>query len=124
MRLSLIAAVSIGAIAGALLRFGFQRWLNVSTLSPMGTFIVNVAGSMLIGFLVGSFGHRPVGAWYYGMTAGFCGSLTTFSSITMEVFEMFRLKEVVRAAAYLLATFALGMAGVVLGYWLGMKMHR
>ncbi|MCS6896015.1 MAG: CrcB family protein [Bacteroidia bacterium] len=124
MRFSLITAVSVGAVAGALVRFGFQRWLNASVLSPLGTLIVNVLGSILIGFLVGGFGHRTAGVWYYGMTAGFCGSLTTFSSITMEVFEMVRLEEGLRAVAYVLTTFTLGILGVGMGYWLGIKILR
>lgn len=122
MRFMLVAAISIGAVGGALLRYWAQRSLNLSALSPAGTLMVNLAGSLLLGFIVGGLGHRADTSWYYGITAGFCGSLTTFSSITLEAFEMIRLMESFRAILYLAFTIGLGMIALIVGYWAGSRL--
>lgn len=122
MRLSVIVAVGIGAMIGALLRFWAQRSLNLSALSPTGTLLVNIVGSFILGIMTGGLAHKGGTAWYYAITAGFCGSLTTFSSITMEVFEMIQLSEIPRALAYLAFTIGLGMLGFITGYWSGSKL--
>lgn len=122
MRLPLLVAVSVGAVGGALLRYWAQRSLNLSGLSPAGTLLVNLVGSLILGFVVGGLGHRADTSWYYGITAGFCGSLTTFSSITLEAFEMIRLTESIRAILYLSLTVGLGMIAFVVGYWAGTKL--
>lgn len=123
MRLSVIVAVGIGAMIGALLRFWAQRSLNLSALSPAGTLLVNVVGSFVLGIMSGGLAHKGGTAWYYAITAGFCGSLTTFSSITLEIFEMIRLSESLRAVAYIALTISLGMLGFVAGYWSGTKLE-
>ncbi|MCX7606784.1 MAG: CrcB family protein [Bacteroidia bacterium] len=119
---SLTGAVSIGAIFGALLRFWMQRWFNSSTLTPLGTFLVNSAGAFVLGLTVGWVGQKAHTPWFYGITAGFCGSLTTFSSIVLELFEMIRLEEPFRAIVYLTLTVIVGMMSLLLGYWLGSKL--
>lgn len=116
--------VGSGAVIGALMRFWVQRHLNSSLLSPSGTLLVNILGSAVLGFLVGGFGDRAGTAWYYGMSAGFCGSLTTFSSIALELFEMGRLQEPLRAGAYFLITIALGMGALIGGYMLGTYLRK
>ncbi|MCX7764499.1 MAG: CrcB family protein [Bacteroidia bacterium] len=124
MRLSLMAGIGLGAVAGALMRHWMQRTLNYSIFSPFGTLLVNIIGSAALGFIVGGrfFGSGSVG--HYALTAGFCGSLTTFSSITLEVFEMIRVGEMLRAVGYTLFTFILGMLGLIGGYWLGVRFFR
>lgn len=88
----------------------------------MGTFVVNVVGSFVLGIVVGAFAHRLQGPLFYGVTAGFCGSLTTFSSLVMELFEMLRMGEPVRAAIYILASLILGLVGLAVGYVLGVRL--
>ncbi len=122
MRLTVIAAVGVGAMIGALLRLWAQRALNLSALSPVGTLLVNIIGSFVLGVMSGGLAHKAGTAWYYAITAGFCGSLTTFSSITMEVFKMIQLLETLRAFAYLAFTIGLGMLGFITGYWSGSKL--
>ncbi|MCS6790591.1 MAG: CrcB family protein [Bacteroidia bacterium] len=119
----LIGAVAVGAIIGALLRFGLQRIGNTSSLYPVGTLFVNVGGSFVLGLVVGWVGVQPY-PWFQGITAGFCGSLTTFSSISLETFFMLREGLYWRAGAYILLTLGLGLIGLALGYGLGTKLQK
>ncbi|MEN2992344.1 MAG: CrcB family protein [Bacteroidia bacterium] len=112
-------AISAGAVAGALLRFWLQRWLNTSALTPLGTLLANLSGAFLLGLvlrLVSSTAHPN---WFALLTAGFCGSFTTFSALTMELFEMARAQAWTRAALYTFGTFGLGLISFVSGYYLG-----
>lgn len=110
-----VGAVSVGAIAGALVRFWAARWLNLSALNPIGTFFVNMVGAFLLGFVVGYFSTKPYSPTYYGLAAGFCGSLTTFSSLVFELHEMLQLGAFARAGLYIVASLGLGLAAFVLG---------
>jgi len=79
--------VVLGAAAGAPLRYLTDRMLRVrfgATL-PWGTFTVNVAGSALLGFLVGAAASAPMLA---AVGTGFCGALTTYSTFGAETLEL------------------------------------
>lgn len=121
--MKLVGAVAIGAILGALLRFWLQRLANASPLYPTGTLFVNVIGSFILGLVVGWAGVQPH-PWFQGISAGFCGSLTTFSSISLETFLMLREGLYWRAGAYILLTLALGLLGLSIGYGLGSKLRK
>ncbi len=78
----LIAAVSVGGIAGTLLRFATGNWINANWPRHFytATLAVNIVGCLLIGVLYGLFLIRPevpieVRA---GLIVGFLGGLTTF----------------------------------------------
>lgn len=88
---------------------------------PAGTLLVNGSGAFVMGFLAGlsQKGLSPV--WFYGATAGLCGSFTTFSSIMLEIFEMLRLGQLTQAALYLLVTIVTGLLALAGGYSLGIK---
>jgi CrcB protein len=85
---------------------------GASTRLPLGTLVVNVTGSVLLGLVVGwgvSDDMRLV------VGTGFCGGYTTFSTY---VFDLVRLAEegaVRTATAYLAATTVLTLAGAALG---------
>lgn len=117
--LTLIGAIAVGAIAGALLRFWLQRYLNLSAFSPIGTFLVNMGGSFILGLVTGYFAYKHFSPLFYGISAGFCGSFTTFSSISMEIFTLFRLHNPIRGAMYGLITAIGGLIAVAVGYALG-----
>ncbi|MCS7297932.1 MAG: CrcB family protein [Bacteroidia bacterium] len=119
MRGGLLVAIGVGAIGGALLRFWAQRQFNLSTLSPLGTFLVNMVGAFVLGILTALFDKESEEYIFYGLSTGFCGSLTTFSSITLEVFEMLRLEKFWQAALYLSLTIVLGVMILGGGYWIG-----
>lgn len=79
---------------------------------PMGTFIINVAGSFLLGLLV--FHPAFAGALNkdvsIGIGVGFLGSFTTFSTFEYETLQLLEERKVALAAAYVLSSFVLGFA--------------
>jgi CrcB protein len=86
--LPLIVAVSVGGIAGTLLRFATGNWVNANWPRHFytATLAVNIVGCLLIGVLYGLFLIRPevpieVRA---GLMVGFLGGLTTFSSFSLD----------------------------------------
>ena len=80
-----IAAVALGASAGALARWGAGLWLNARwTGFPLGTLLVNVVGGFLIGMALEWFGRMPNEMAKLLLVTGFLGGLTTFSSFSGE----------------------------------------
>ena len=91
-----IAAICIGASAGALARWQLGLWLNPSSMSfgslslPWGTLAANLIGGYLVGVCVAVFQAMPEldPAWRLALVTGFLGALTTFSSFSAEVVGM------------------------------------
>ena len=87
-----IILVSTGAAIGASLRWGLGLWLNslFSTLA-FGTLVANFIGCFWMGILVAAFWLFPQFSpeWRLFLVTGFLGALTTFSSFSGEVIELF-----------------------------------
>lgn len=85
--LAAFAAVGIGAVLGAWLRWGLSYWLNprIEHL-PLGTLVANVAGGYLVGIAVAVFAAHPALTpfWRLLVVTGFLGGLTTFSTFSAE----------------------------------------
>jgi fluoride exporter len=85
--------------------------------------VVNVVGCLLLGYVAARLtraAHQAV-LWRDGLGTGFCGGLTTFSTLMVEVVEMLRRDRIVVAAVYVAVSLALGFAAYELGRRLG---HR
>jgi fluoride exporter len=80
--------VSVGALAGANLRYFVSRLSAklISTNFPYGTLLINVTGSLLVGFFLAWTTERVLvdPKWRLLIAIGFCGSYTTFSSFAYE----------------------------------------
>jgi len=120
----ILLGISGGAIGGALLRYAVQKVGNTAFTHPYGTLLVNIVGSFIMGFVAGFFSDKSYSIWYYTVSTGFCGSFTTFSSISMEVFEMIRMGACWRAFGYVGASLVSGLMAVGLGWWLGLQVSR
>ena len=85
--------VSVGALAGANLRYFLSRFAAklISTNFPYGTLIINVTGSLLLGFFLAWTTERVLvdPKWRLLVAIGFCGSYTTFSSFAYETMAYF-----------------------------------
>lgn len=80
-----VAAVAVGASAGALARWCAGLWLNARWSGfPLGTLLVNVVGGFLIGMALEGFARMPNEMARLLLVTGFLGGLTTFSSFSGE----------------------------------------
>jgi CrcB protein len=115
------ALVGAGGFLGALLRYGLiglvDRLLPI-TAFPYGTLAVNVLGCLAIGVLAGLAEARHLFGAEVRLFAmvGLLGGFTTFSSLGLEVFGMFRGGEAYGALANVAAHLALGLPAVWLGF--------
>lgn len=88
-----VTAICVGASSGALLRWALGLGLNpLFSGFPLGTLAANLLGGFLMGIVlavVSVWSDMPV-ALRLLLTTGFLGGLTTFSSFSGEVFNLFQ----------------------------------
>ncbi len=111
----LLLAVAAGGVAGGLCRAGLEKALPVGAHGwPWATFVVNVAGTFLLGYLATRLQERLPPSTYKRplLGTGFCGALTTFSTLQLETIELVRDGRAVVAAAYLVASIVAGLLAV------------
>ena len=114
--------VCLGAALGAPARYLTDRAIQSrhDTLFPWGTFAVNVAGSLILGVLVGAATHRVAPpALVAALGIGFCGALTTYSTFGYETVRLVEDGARLFAACNVAASLAAGLAAATLGYTLG-----
>lgn len=82
-----VLLVAVGAAVGAPLRYLADRLVQArhDTVFPWGTFTVNIAGSALLGFLAALSTTGGVSAL---VGIGFCGALTTYSTLGYETLRL------------------------------------
>ncbi|MBM7508720.1 CrcB protein [Nocardioides salarius] len=105
--------VALGGAGGAALRWRLGARLD-SAAFPRGTLLANLAGSLLLGLLVGLAlrGHALA-----LLGTGFCGALTTYSSFAVQAHDLGR-----RAAAYALVTLVGSLLLCALGFMVGSRL--
>ncbi|CAN5490245.1 N/A [soil metagenome] len=120
-----VLSVALGGAFGAVARY----LINVSPLAnvfekfPFPTFVINVIGSFLIGFLMIVFADKVVVNDNVRMAVivGFLGAFTTFSTFEVEIFGLVREKQMLLAFLYLGLSVIVGFAGVLAGVALGRR---
>jgi fluoride exporter len=112
-----LGAIFLGGAVGALVRGALVEAVGEGAPSwPWVTFGVNIAGALLLGYFVTRLQERlPLSTYKRPLLAtGFCGALTTFSTLQLELLKMLDAGRLGFAIAYLLASIAAGYAGVQL----------
>lgn len=96
-------SVMIGGGLGSLLRFLISSF----GFLPFATVFINIVGSFILGFLTFFFLDRPEVPpdLRFGLTAGFCGGFTTFSTFSVEVYAMVLDNHIGQAAFYVFGQF-------------------
>ncbi len=114
-----VILIALGAVLGANLRYAVSRGTArlVSASLPYGTLIINVTGSLLLGFILVWTSERVLAdpRWRMFLAVGFCGSYTTFSSYTFETYTLFEQGHVGLAAANFAANNLVSFLGVLIG---------
>jgi CrcB protein len=114
-----VVAISLGAAAGALLRWFFGLMLNsLFPTMPLGTLTSNLVGGYLIGVAVAFFAiHNELAPeWRLLVITGFLGGLTTFSTFSAEVTTLIQQGRLAWAgatiSAHVIGSIAMTMLGI------------
>ena len=112
-------AISIGAVLGANARYFVGGWITdrFGTSFPVGTLLINVTGSFVIGLFLTLIGERLVVAdWWRPLVAiGFLGSYTTFSTFSFETLALAQAGSWWLALLNIVASVGGALGGVYLG---------
>ncbi len=110
--------VALGAAAGAPARFAVSHVLRerLATTPPVGTLTVNVVGSLVLGLLVGA---GVSGSALALVGVGFCGALTTFSTLALELWDAIEDDRPAEAVVLVVLSLTLGLGAAYLGVVLG-----
>jgi CrcB protein len=86
--------VGMGSFIGGNARYILARWVGglIDARFPLGTFLINVGGSFLLGFLGGLLATRALpnaDSLRLALGVGFCGGFTTFSTFEYETHAIF-----------------------------------
>ncbi|WP_124726452.1 fluoride efflux transporter FluC [Staphylospora marina] len=113
-----MAWMAAGGFLGAIARHVIQSHVSSRRTSkwPLGTLIVNVSGSFLLGWIAASPIFEPM-ALFLG--TGFMGAFTTFSTLKLESVTLFRRGEGRTGLLYLGLTYLAGMGAAWLGFLIG-----
>ena len=105
---------------GAVLRFLVDRTVSgrIDSSFPYGTFVVNISGALLLGFLSG-LALSPQLALLIG--TAFVGSYTTFSTWMLETQRLSEERQVRPAVANIVMSLMVGVAAAALGMWIGLR---
>ena len=111
--------IALGAVAGAIARYALSGYIAraFSSAFPYGTLIVNVSGSLVLGFFLVLAGERMLldPRWRMLLAIGFCGSYTTFSSYAFESFAQMESGQWMMMAINIAANNALCLGAIILG---------
>jgi fluoride exporter len=112
-----LAAIYLGGVLGALARVGLaQATPHAAGGWPWGTLTVNMVGALALGYFFARLSDHPEDSLAHPfLTTGICGTLTTFSTMQLELFEMVDGGHLGRAAAYLGVTLIAGFLCVRAG---------
>ena len=102
--------IILGAAIGAPARFLVDQYFRKFTEKPVGTFVVNIAGSFLIGLTYSSTEH-----WHDFLAIGFAGAFTTWSTFMLDIYLGFELKRYREITINLVMSLGFGLAAAYLG---------
>lgn len=105
--------VALGSAIGAPSRFLIDQYFKKFTDHPVGTFVVNIFGSFLIGLT-----FAMPEEWHSLIAVGFAGSFTTWSTFMLDLYLGIRLKRYFPVLVNLSASLSVGL----LAAWFGVSL--
>jgi fluoride exporter len=111
--------IALGAVVGASARYFVSTQIarHFSTTFPYGTLLINLTGSLLLGFFLVYSTERVLldPRWRLLVAIGLCGSYTTFSSYAFESFALMEQGQWLMMGLNVLGSNALCLAAVLAG---------
>jgi CrcB protein len=128
MTWKLALLVAMGGAIGTMARYGLATLMApVSQSLPWGTIAINIVGS----FVIGAFGTFTLATGRYPVPeavrlfvmVGICGGFTTFSSFSLQTFDLLRAGAPGRAAVNVAVSVALCLAAVAAGHYVAARFN-
>jgi len=116
-----IALLALAGGFGAIARFTLDGLIRgrLKAVLPLGTMIINVSGSLLLGFVTGLvLFHAVPSAWQLVLGTGFLGGYTTFSTASFETARLIQERQLLAALVNGLGMLVLALAAAAAGLWL------
>jgi len=117
--------VGLGGFVGAIARYAIGVWVETFWRRdfPLATFLINVTGCFIIGFVLTAVAERaPIDPlWRLLIATGFVGAYTTFSTFEWETHRLTESGALGWALANVLASILIGFVAVRLGVQLGRR---
>ena len=117
--------VGLGGGVGSIFRYLTSVFTDkyFQGVFPWATFLVNVVGCLIIGFLVGVLTKHQVGNSQLKLLfiTGFCGGFTTFSAFALENIKLFQSGNSLLALLYIALSVTLGILAVWVGIMLSVS---
>src|SRR4051812_4673641 len=110
--------VAAGAILGALARYAITHFSSEATQHggfPIGTLLVNVIGSLIVGWVLTWTADHSHDRWRLFAATGFCGAFTTFSAFAYESMAYLRDGKMALLAINVIANNALCFVAIAAG---------
>ena len=119
-----IILIAAGGAIGAVMRYGLSNGVH-SVLGrdfPYGTLTVNVLGSLLIGFFYITFLEKALlgPEWRAFIIVGILGAFTTFSTFSLETFNLIESGEITRA----ILNMVISVSVCLMAAWSGILIAR
>lgn len=118
--------VGLGGALGSIARYLVSLALTSPDpyAFPIATFLVNLLGSLVIGFVTGLLADGDHPRMMQFWSKGFCGGFTTFSTFSLETFGLFENGRYAMAGANVVVSLACCLVGVFAGMALGHYVKR
>ncbi|WP_455166981.1 fluoride efflux transporter CrcB [Streptococcus sp.] len=110
--------IFLAAMLGGLVRYLVSTWLPASPDFPWGTLLVNYLGIFCLVYLVKGVYKGTSKGLVLALGTGFCGGLTTFSSLILDAVKLLDTERYLSLVMYLLLSIG---GGLLLAYYLGRK---
>jgi CrcB protein len=111
--------ISVGGAIGSIARYELGAWISSrwGAAFPWGTFVLNVTGSLVIGFVLAAATERlPLDPrWRFFVAVGFCGGYTTFSTFAYETAKLLAARDIAFAVANVAGSAVAGILAVIGG---------
>ena len=111
-----ILIVGLGGMLGSILRY-LAYVIFGSHSFPFVTLLINISGSFMIGMITGiALKNASFGEWRLFLITGVCGGFTTFSTFSMESFQLLQQNRNIAALVYVSCSVGLGIVAALSGF--------